>query len=368
MIDDVVFGSSIAGHSWPCALPRRGPVHPRAPLVLPPQDALQPPDDVLVEPDAIQAPVPPPQGRLPLPIQYAGLDHALVRGARPALLVPSHEPLAVGPLLLRHDHLRAPEEVAVARPVPLKADEVVFKFPAVQPHLAEELAHDGPVLLPGVRVVVLVVRPRAREGDVSSPALHLRHGVVDELRPVVRVLRGHGEREAALEPLQRRDGRVHPAVPGRRYLRPLGMPVRLRERPEEVVAHVSAAVRDRVDLRVPGRHAAGHHLLPRPALDAVHQRPVPPGSPVGPRGGEGLGAGKSPEGPVERRRTQLRADLPLPRSDERDALLVLADDAGQSGDEVRRARASDRLPQGARGAQYVVPVGPAPAPPCARGT
>ena len=113
--------------------------------------------------------------------------------------------------------------------------------------------------------------------------------------------------------------------------------------------------------RVSGPNAADHHLLARPALDGVENRPVEAGAPVELHG-ERLGPRRPLEGAVECRGAHREDGVPvLLRLYERDALLVLPRDPRQLSHEVRRAGASDGLPYPAgilEGAGAVCPVAP----------
>ena len=136
-------------------------------------------------------------------------------------------------------------------------------------------------------------------------------------------------------------------------------PVGLREGPEEVPPHVPAAMRDRVDLRVARLDVAGHDFLPGSAFDGVEDRPVEAGAPVG-LYGEGLHPRQALERAVQGGCAHREdGGLVLLRLYERDACLVLPHDPRQLCHEVRRAGASDGLPDSADILKNACPVRPA---------
>ena len=332
-----------------------------SPVLLPSEDALQPADDLLVELDSVHALVPSFECLCFGLAEYSRLEDSLIWRPWAAFLVFADIALAVGLLDLRDDHLCRAEEVAIVGLFGFEAPQVVFEVEAVEAKLSEEFPDHGSVLLLDVGVVVLSVEARSGHGDVLALALHLGHGVVDELRSVVLVFGGDRERKSPFKPLERLHGVVHAPIPRRRDFRPLRRPVGLREGPEEVPPHVPAAMRDRVDLSVARLDVAGHDFLPGLAFDGVEDRPVEAGAPVG-LYCEGLHPRQTLERAVQGRcaHCEYRGHV-LARLYQRDALLVFAHDARQLGDEVGRAGAADGLPDLPGVRERVVGVCPAPA-------
>ena len=178
--------------------------------------------------------------------EHVFVEHPLVR--RPWLVVLALVALAVRALLLRHEHLARAEEVSEVRPVVAELGELVLQRGAVEPGLSEELSPRRPVLLLDVGVVVAVPRPGPPQERLLRLASQVcRDMVVQRLAAVVGMQGEDVEGELALDVPQRLQRRMLSPVPRRAEDRPLRLPVRAVEDPEEVVrgTGICKAVRQR---------------------------------------------------------------------------------------------------------------------------
>ena len=112
---------------------------------------------------------------------------------------------------------------------------------------AQELPHMRPILLLGVRVVVLLVGAPAGEGDLP-PAAVLQQERVDEFRAVVRVEPAQREGQGRPELLEGRAHRALGLAPQRAGLYPARQDVRKIQRLENLAVGPIAGTGDQVDL------------------------------------------------------------------------------------------------------------------------
>ena len=310
-------------------------------LALDSPDAAQPFQDAVVELDAVDPLLAPSEGVLGV-LGHCGVGESPgVWRLRP--VVAAREALAVPALDLRHGHLAGDAEVSVGGVVLAQPPQFRLQPSPVHAAFAGQGAHDGAVLLLGVRVVVLPGRARPRERHLPALAPPFGHGVVHVLLAVVVVDAPGLEGDAPERGIKRVARGVHAPVPHRLELRPLRLAVRRRERPPEVPAHVPAAVRHRVGLDVAGRHVASHDEFARPALDGLEQLVVA-ARPAVALHGPGPVAPDAPEQAVHRRRAHREKVRGYVVGYMRDAGAVLPQPFPHVRLEVGRAGASDLPP------------------------
>src|ERR1039458_1345534 len=117
----------------------------------------------------------------------------------------------------------------------------------VKAQVADELADMGPVLLLDMGAIVLVARPRAREGDLVLEAVGEQVGV-DELAAVVGVDPDNREGELATDALDRLEDPDGSLVLHRPVDRPNRGDVGARQGEAEFATRVAPFVADEVDL------------------------------------------------------------------------------------------------------------------------
>src|SRR6266566_1984675 len=107
---------------------------------------------------------------------------ALVGGLGPIVDAPNAGTVAV----LAHELLHRLEEVDVQPSEPIDAPELGIGGLGGEAIIADELTHDGPVLLLDVGAVILLPGAAAGEGDPALPAVVVE-ALVDELAAVIAV-------------------------------------------------------------------------------------------------------------------------------------------------------------------------------------
>lgn len=274
-----------------------------------PPDAAQPLQDAVVELDAVDPRLSPPEGVLGVLRRGGVRENPGVWRLR--LVVAAGEALAVPAPGLCHEHLAGDAEAPVCGIVLAQPPQLRLQLPLVEAAFAEQGAHDGAVLLLGVRVVVLPEGAGPRERHLPALAAPFGDGAAHVLLAVVVVDAPGLEGDAPERGIKRVARGVHAPVPYRLELRPLRLAVGRRERPPEVPAHVPSAVRHRVGLDVARRHVASHDKFAGLALDGLEQ-PVVASRPAVALHRSGLLAFHAPEQAVHRRRAhreEVRGDV-----------------------------------------------------------
>src|SRR5713226_7523947 len=215
----------------------------------------------------------------------AGGAQALVGGLGPIVDAPDAGTVAV----LAHELLHRLEEVDVQAGEPIDAPELGIGGLGGEAIIADELAHDGPVLLLDVGAVVLFPGAAAGEGDPALPAVVVE-ALVDALPAVIAVEAEEWHGPALAHAMHAPAHPLVPLAPDGLELDPGGGDVARAERAEIEVLGAAAAVSHEVDFEKPGAgvvplgEGAEGNLVPEPGAHVGGRGPAP--RPRGARGGE----------------------------------------------------------------------------------
>jgi hypothetical protein len=206
------------------------------------------------------------QKLLPLSRFEVGSGQESAARAAGSLLVVTLD-LAVGLTLLAQEAALGTMEVVPQAPQGECLIERLDQIELVKPVVTEKLSHMGVVLLFDVCVVVLAVRTRATQQDFRIPPLEVGYEVrVEELRAVVEVEFGDGERQGTFQLAQACERGMGSPVPDGPHLGPAAVDVGGTQGPDDGSAETSPAEGHGIDLQCPGSgfrpRLASHRHLP----------------------------------------------------------------------------------------------------------
>src|SRR5512144_1467473 len=224
--------------------------------------------------------------------EYAGAAQALV-----GRLGPIVDPLHAGPVpVLGHELLDRLKEVDVEPREPIDAPELCIGRLRGEAIIADELPHDGAVLLLDVGAVVLLPGAAASKGDAPLPAVVVQ-AVVDELTAVVAIEAEERHGQALPHPMHGPADALVALTPDRVEFDPGGGDVDGAEGAEVEALRTTAAVGDEIDFEkagpgvVPlGKRAEGNLMAepgPQASRGGATRRPGGPGGSEQPPEGGG---------------------------------------------------------------------------------